>query len=161
MSDEAKDTSGGACKGGRYIRLMAERSGAGAPVPAILLAAITLAVFWILQDYGPESAIRRFHQAAITGDRDTLQGVSLHRIESPAVQELENDVRTLLRGGGAYRILRMDRGPRRVSAEVVYGRPGSPVVIPMIWFVDKPEGHRSWRVNAPAIIAFRRQVFGI
>lgn len=55
------------------------RVGSSSIIASLMLAVLTLVVFGTLRDFGPESVVRRFHEAAIAGDFDELR-----RISSPA-----------------------------------------------------------------------------
>lgn len=58
-----------------------------------LLAAVTLTTFAVLRDYGPESAIRRFHEAIENGDARQLQAVSAQQV-TPRIVRLLGDYQT-------------------------------------------------------------------
>lgn len=108
------------------------------------MALITLAVFSTLQDYGPESAIRRFHAAIASDDGPELQQVTEQSIQAPQVRYLATWVRLLQQQGYRYQLMRMDRSPTQVRAAVVYT--AGNIVRPMIWVVEK-KGH-TWKVDA-------------
>lgn len=115
-------------------------------VAAALLAAVTLGVFYRLQDYGPESALRRFHSDVINKDTDDLQRVTIEPIESANAFNLERFVYGIMHAGARYELVRMDRSPDQVRAAVIYRVPNSPKDVAMIWVVERtPQG---WRVNA-------------
>ncbi len=114
---------------------------------AALLALVTLAVFYVLQDYGPESAIRRFHRAAQNGDVRELQRVTAEPVTNPAVGEMYNWVRRMQRIGGRYRLARVERQPTRVYAALVYEIPNGEQYA-TVWVVVKPRGSTLWQVAA-------------
>lgn len=114
---------------------------------AILLSLGVLSLFVRLQEYGPESAIRRFHQAVALGPKGDaqLQRVTVQKVESDDVRYLENAVVEATAGGrNRFRILRTDRTPTQVRAVVAYTRPVGPLYL--VWVVDRVG--RNWRVNA-------------
>ncbi|BBO23321.1 MAG: hypothetical protein AMXMBFR19_05480 [Chthonomonadaceae bacterium] len=113
---------------------------------SIVLAGLTLAVFATLQDYGPESAVRRFHEAALNGDSRAMGRVVTSDSSEGAVSLLASRVLELARSGGRYQLLGIERGPGSARAEVAYVFPYRGLVISMLWSVRK-EG-RSWRVDA-------------
>lgn len=112
---------------------------------ALVVAAITLVVFFVLRDYGPESAIRRFHEAAVSQDWPTLQQVTVEPIDDVGVKRLAFGVIELERNGANYIISHMEREPNRVVADVHYtlsdGEQGTTV-----WVVVKT--HRIWKVSS-------------
>ena len=115
-------------------------------IAAAVLALGTLGVFIRLQEYGPESAIRKFHQALQRGSLPALQRVTEEDVNAPGVQLLAIRVAAYLRAGGnRFRILRTDRTPTEVRAAVAYTAPGGPPQY-MVWVVNR-QG-RTWKVSA-------------
>lgn len=127
-------------------------------IAAAALAVITIFVFWVLQDYGPESAIRRFHDAVLNRDPVALAQVTAEALNDPNVVHLEQNVVQLAQAGANYRILRMDRGPRRVAAEVQYSLPDGRTGTTM-WVVVKQ--NRVWRVEASETGQYFRRTLGL
>ncbi len=113
-------------------------------IAAVVLALGTVTVFWVLQDYGPQSAIRRFHLAVAENNSVDMQQVVAQPVTSSDVQELIRGV-VFLTSNGPYQIARMDRQPREVAAAAVYSLPGGQRQV-LIWVVVKD--HRLWRVDA-------------
>jgi len=121
-------------------------------VPAAVLALLTLLVFYVLQDYGPESALRKFHEAALKGDSGSLDRVSVGGSADQVTREAAATVQYFLKdppsgGGGRYRLLRTDHRGRTVGAEAVYVFPSGQTKT-IYWIVVK-QGNR-WRVDALA-----------
>lgn len=112
---------------------------------SILLVAITGTVFYVLRDYGPENAIRRFHAAVQSGDSAALARVTNEPIDSPYVQSLASKVAQIERNGANYRILRMEREPGQVAAEVEYQFPNG-ARGQTLWIVVLD--HKIWKVMA-------------
>lgn len=125
---------------------------------ASVLATITLGVFYVLQDYGPESAIRRYHQAILKQDRLDLQRVSVQEIDSENSRLLAREVGGFLAIGN-YQLVRMERTPGEVRAGVVYRPRGTQDVFPMIWIVEKKGG--VWKVNVDKTLTILRDSLGI
>ncbi len=144
------------------------RSRALSYLSAGLLAAVTLFVFFVLQNYGPESAVRRFHAAVsrvkVSPDgrydmpysaAEELQRVTMQRIGTASVGYLVRFTSERFAAGGTFQIVRVERGTEnsnQMLAAVVYRIPG---YLPdaAIWVVEQPrdgEGMRSsdWKVNA-------------
>lgn len=111
---------------------------------AIVLAAVTLGVFFALRYYGPESAVRRFHRASLLDDRAELQRVTRQPIDSQNVQILRAQVREAARMRAYIQMRSVDRQPSRVVVEAVYLVPRGGNTI--FWVVRKRDG--LWQVDA-------------
>lgn len=125
---------------------------------AAVLALITLGVFAVLQDYGPESAIRRFHAAVMQDDPIELQSVTEQNVRTPAVRELAVQVRSFL-STGSYQLLRMERSPAQVRAAVVYTSRTTHEQFPMIWIVE--QRNHVWRVDANKTLTILHDSLGM
>lgn len=116
---------------------------------SLILTVLTLTVFFILQDYGPESVIRRFHQAALEDDRAAISQTVMGGPDTPWAIKLQQSVRQLAREGYRYEFSRVIRLPRQVYVNVVYYPPGFPAVnapgVVFGWVVQKPQ--RRWEIN--------------
>ena len=112
---------------------------------ATTLAVVVLGVFFVLQDYGPESAIRRFHRAVQVGDVRELARVTKQPISSRAVADLSGWVQQMRHVGARYRLLRVDRQPREVYAALEYVLPDGQTY-PTVWVVEKPR--ETWQIDA-------------
>lgn len=108
---------------------------------AATLAVVTLAVFGVFQNYGPESAVRRFHHAVANGDARELAQVIEGSANTSAVRDLSRFVDEALRASGAnYQIVTSDRTPTQVDMLARYeGRP------PIVWVVVKDRDR--WRID--------------
>ncbi|MDX2066454.1 MAG: hypothetical protein SFX74_11990 [Fimbriimonadaceae bacterium] len=115
-------------------------------LPALVLATVTLGVFGALHDYGPEGAVRRFHEAIRRNDAKELQEVLQEPIASTEAQQLVYSTRVLLRNGPAG-LLGTRRGGRNVQMLVTYRDPYGRA-FPIVFFVDKPVGSRQWKISA-------------
>jgi hypothetical protein len=151
-----------------YSPVVAGRFQFSSFVAAICLGATTLGVFSTLQNYGPESVLRRFHQALTPNDRGELNWNAIAETvdqapTTPAVQKLVNTVRQLLRNGPP-RIVGMER-------ELVQGRQqnlqvrealvyrdvdGSPV--PIVWIIERQSGQ--WRISVQKTETILLDLFG-
>lgn len=108
-----------------------------------VLAALTLVVFYLLQNFGPESAIRRFHHGAGRGDLSEMARATLEDPSSDSFRFLAEIVREYGRRGAQVRLGHVERGLGRAIATVDYVMPAD--YYTMIWVVDKkPAG---WFVN--------------
>lgn len=110
-----------------------------------VLAFVVLFVFFVLQEYGPESAVRRFHRAVQTKNWREVQLVTKQPFEEWAVQRLVADVASLTQSPGSHRLVRMDRSPGQVRAAVVYYHPRRLPVV-RIWIVER--FREGWKIDA-------------
>lgn len=115
-----------------------------AVLASALLSLLTLGVFFLLQDYGPESAVRRFHQAALADNDRELQRVTDQSIRSSSVKQLREFVSGLLTSGAKIQIGRVERSPSQVLAEFRYYRRDGVYIL--IWYVKKTKS--GWAVDA-------------
>jgi hypothetical protein len=130
---------------------------------SVLLGLLTLSVFFVLQDYGPESAIRTYNEAVLNGDTAAMDQISTQGHDDPDAEWLRVYVNEFLRQGGRLRLDRMDRDMDRVPAiaiaEVEYVRPAPPA---MPWrFVVRKSDH-VWKVDPRAthLLIIRQQQKG-
>ena len=124
------------------------RRGAANPtglVAALLLALLTVAVFWVLQDYGPESALRKFHRAAVNHNRRELLETVAPNSYRQNVEALAYTVDSYARSGARYQLKNVERENKRVWAEVAYLFPNRPIEFHIFWEVEKVPG--GWKVN--------------
>jgi hypothetical protein len=128
-----------------------------AAIPALILSALVLGVFWALRDFGPESALRRFHMASVNRDEAMLGDVTDFSPNPQYAQALSSRVQDLARAGGRYELRRMDRSRTRVVAEVVYRFPFTGQQIPSLWVVEKTQGR--WRVNPYRTMTLMERAF--
>lgn len=141
----------------------------GAFAAALTLAGLTLAVFFQLRDYGPESALRKFQTAAVSGDADSLQRVSKQEVSGRSVRLLQETLRNFNANGARVRMGMLNREirvdtiqgeavrVRSVVAEVRYYMPGR--VEAIHWVVDL--GPAGWMVNADETILFPFKKLGV
>jgi hypothetical protein len=114
---------------------------------SVLLALLTLSVFYVLQDYGPESAIRKYNEAVLNGDSLALNAISSQPIDSPDGEWLQAQVHSFLAAGGRLRLETIRREPTTDLAEVEYVLPDPPAV-PFLFVVTKD--NHVWKVNPSA-----------
>jgi hypothetical protein len=115
---------------------------------AAILSVVTLLVFFVLQDYGPESSLRKFHEAIVQKDPRKLAQVMTGQLSDPPNVEYVDLVGSLLVGQNArYRLLRTDHRDGKVGAEVQYLLPSGKTTT-IYWVLSKvgPD----WRVD-PAL----------
>jgi hypothetical protein len=128
-------------------------------VSALLLAALTGGVFWVLQDYGPESALRKFHRAAVNRNyRELVDTVSPNSYRQN-LEDLAYMVDTYARRGARYQLKFVERRNKRVKAEVIYVHPNRQMQPSVFWIVEKLPG--GWRVNVNDTVSFMRSLYGV
>ena len=135
--------------------------------PAILLGALVLFTYSTLQNYGPESTLRKFHTAIREINQSQLAGKGIPKSDwndlratlsedlgeidgttDPQTKEILQRVTLLMEAGYTYSLARMDRRfPREVRIAVVYQKGKLPPTS-MVWVVDKPSGGREWKISA-------------
>jgi len=121
-------------------------------LPAVLLAVVTLVVFFVLQHSGPESAVRQFHEAAISNSPRALQQVTLQPLEDNSdAYMMASIVQHDYLAGARIRIVgtrkTMDKSPNRRIVDVVYLF-NNRVVRAVPWIVVR-ERHL-WKVDVVA-----------
>jgi hypothetical protein len=114
---------------------------------AALLAVLTLSVFFLLQNYGPESTVRRYHEAVAKGDRVTQDQLIEETPDNPAAVQLSSLLTGIRRVADGYRPVNMDRKPGSVLLEVAYIR-GNGIMARLPWIVHKRPGWNRWRISA-------------
>ena len=107
---------------------------------AAVLAGVTLGTFAIFQNYGPESAVRRFHQAVQTKDDRTIEQIVLTDPGNSSVQDLKRLVAGLASRGPAYKIVKSERSRTQVEMLALYE--GG---VRIIWVVVKANDR--WRID--------------
>ncbi len=130
---------------------MAPKPAGIAYLAAVLLAAITLFVFGTLRDYGPESAVRRFHDAVSHHDAADLAKVAIEPIDSSSVQTLVGWIGQLDKMSvSAPQLAAERREPNQVSEVTLfhlqYGQEA-----PIVWIVVRSTS--GWKVNAQETVA--------
>lgn len=125
---------------------------------ALLLSALTLSVFAVLQNYGPESAVRRFHEAAVNRNAEQLRRVSVRDLQDMPTRYLTFRVDELIRSGTRIQIRRTIREPRRVLVEVRYFFPGGGQT--SLWWHVERQPNGEWRVNARRTLELARMRLG-
>ncbi len=108
---------------------------------AAALAVSTLAVFGTFQNYGPESAVRRFHHAVANDDHKELEQVVSGSPDTSAARELEARLKAILANSVKYGIVKSERSPTQVEMLAVYDNKKT-----IVWVVVKARDR--WRIDA-------------
>lgn len=132
--------------------MFADHSRKAAVFSSAVLAVSTLGIFFGLQNYGPESVVRRFHRAATNGDLQTIRTITNEPTQNFAVVQLVQEIQSLASQGYAYEFQRVQNVPRlRVTVVYVTYRPPRPgPVLTRPWIVGKRD--QLWRVEAEATL---------
>jgi len=123
----------------------------GSAVAAAFLACLTIRVFFELQDYGPESAIRKFNEAVKNNDLGAMQAATLggrEGLKGDKVPFLFWSLTQWDRRGIPMQIERIKRTGNEVRAEMVLTIPHQPhdTIWAMTWVVERTG--RDWLVDA-------------
>lgn len=127
------------------------------PLTAVVLATLTLSVFAMLQNYGPESTLRHFFELISSRDKEGLD-----RILAPSGRSADNlnpqeaalvrEVSYIATANGEYRILRLRRSSRYSEALVEYDLPDGASRL-TTWVIKRPVNR--WTVDLAATAALR------
>lgn len=113
--------------------------------PAVVLLGLVLLVFAVLQNYGPQSTVRRYHMAIQDRQLAALSRVLVEPVDSPPSQLLNSFVARQLQIAN-YRIVARDDQADGIRLLVVYSARQGRWTYPVVFFTEK-SGSR-WRVNA-------------
>ena len=137
-------------------------------LPAFLLGILVLFTYSTLQNYGPESTLRRFHAAIYTISQSQINNKGIppaawNSLRSTLIEDIGNldgtesrnydatevygEVFRQFREGMTYSLARMDRHSRDVRIAVIYQKDKVPPRS-IVWVVEKPLGGREWKINA-------------
>lgn len=110
---------------------------------ASALAAMVIAVFFVLQNYGPESAVRRFHEALLRNDAAELRAVT-NPGSGDALQAVASVAYRAMQAADSNRIVRREDAGGKVLVEVAYLRGGRILAI-LPWVARRAPG--GWLVD--------------
>ena len=118
---------------------------------ATLLACLTVGVFYQLQDYGPESAIRRFNELSLNDNDEGLKMVIAENAQVSSVVFLKQKLKEWYQYGATMQLAQMERTDNEVRAAVLFTIPPQPdyplgTQWAMIWVVVRRG--KSWLVDA-------------
>lgn len=122
---------------------------------AVVLAVLTLSVFVLAQNRGPESSLINYLEAVASRDTARLQRVSAEPVSDPAAQALAAQFSGWIRAGAKVQTAGVDQGGRRSVVKVVLTSPrGELAAIPVV--LVKPPGRYRWLVSATETWALLR-----
>lgn len=143
-----------------FLRLPAGKVPAMKPPPPIYsylagagLAVLTLFIFFVFRDFGPQGVIRRFHEAAVSEQPARIAGLTVEPYSSGAALELVGLVRELRMRGARFEIAKVQRFPGLAAAAVEYRFPNG-ATWAQVWFVQQEEARLTvhWRINCLATL---------
>ncbi len=114
---------------------------------AAALALVTIFTFYVFQDFGPQSVIRRFHIDVARQDWRDINLVAKDNISSPATQDMIQFVHEMVVNNASYEIVSLKRLHREVLAAVEYRLPNG-AGVGVVWHVV--QGQNDWRVDCKA-----------
>ena len=118
-------------------------------VAAGLLAVLTLFVFFTFQNYGPVSAVRRFHDDVRNKDITDLQRVTVGSLENPQVGELAKALLTFDSLNATSKIAAVQMLQSDEAAVITVYEMQDNRVLHLVWIVRK-EPNQPWRID-PAL----------
>jgi hypothetical protein len=122
---------------------------------AVVLAALTLSVFVLAQNRGPESSFAAYLEAIASRDSARLQRVSAEPVADPAAQALASQFAGWIRAGARVQTAGVEQDGRRSVVRVVLTSPrGELAAIPVV--LVKPPGRYRWLVSATETWALLR-----
>lgn len=131
----------------------ARRAKIGSVLAALLLAALSLGTFAMLQGVGPESALRRFHQHAANGEFEmafTLTGGS-----SPEqVATVAESINRYARARVQFQVTEKIPTRSGMIVRVDYTFPNG-MIIPAYWVLENTGKGGAWRVNVSRSLEMR------
>jgi len=125
---------------------------------ALALALLTLLVFWFLQDFGPESTLRRFFQLAATDNWagiDQLLAPSGRQLSALTIPEQEViEHARVVAHLGAYRIVSAKVGSQEATLRVDYEMPNMFGPDEESWVLYRPP-HSRWTIDLQKTAAYQ------
>lgn len=70
-------------------------------IPSILLSGLVLGVFWVARGFGPESALRAFHIAAVNNDREGMRDACVDTASEQALGVFAQRISDIARAGAS------------------------------------------------------------
>lgn len=123
---------------------------------AACLTALTLAVFAYSKDTGPESSVRRLHQAAAAGNYQQFKAVVAASTPDETTKVLYASLRNLMAGSVDVRLGRVTTEGRTAYVDVAYLSSVPGRVSTVRWVVVKPD--LRWRVDARATLTLAERM---
>jgi len=125
---------------------------------AVLLTLLTVTVFFLFQNYGPESAVRRFQEAVAAKDPREVTDICVTGASQPTIARLAGWIEQLQNDGAVTVIRGMDRQPTLVLIQTVSElHDGRGVAI--TWVVKKQTD--GWKIDPEGTVNYWRHALGL
>lgn len=128
----------------------------GSVASALVLTVLTLSVFALSRDRGPESTVIRFHRAIFEGDESAVIR-ELTDPQNEAGKQLRSEIKKVLGLGAQVQLGRVYTEGRLSYVDVVYVVNGNQMVAALRYVVKKND--LRWQIDAGETNALRRQMF--
>lgn len=131
----------------------ARKTKIGSVVAALLLAALSLGTFAMLQGLGPESALRRFHQHAANGEFEQAYGLTIGS-SAQQVAYVAESINRYAQARVQFQI--SEKTPTRsgMIVRVDYTFPNG-LIVPAYWVLEHNGKGGAWRVNVARTLEMR------
>ena len=108
---------------------------------AALLTLLTLSTFYLLRNYGPEWAIRRFHEAL---EKQPIDGVEIAQVsvEPPDSRDMEK-LESIVKASQSFDIESVSQGPGEATFDIRYYLRGQKLDVN--WAVE--QRREGWLIN--------------
>lgn len=120
-----------------------------------MLSVLTLATFAYSRDRGPESSVRRFHQAIINRDIKELDRLTV-KDDSEALNYLVQSVDGMIQRSDAVVLDRVEQSGRDAYIDVKYRFATSRGIFTLRYVVVLDENR--WKIDARQTLALREQM---
>ena len=111
---------------------------------AAALALVTVFTFYVFQDFGPQSVLRRFHMDVARGDWDDAYRITIDNPDRTATRNLITFVDIAIKADASYEIGALKRFHSEVLAFVEYRAPNGQIQ-PVTLHVR--QGPTDWRID--------------
>jgi hypothetical protein len=117
----------------------------GSILAAVLLSTLTLGVFAIQANSGPENTVRRFHEGVLRNNPKEVAAFLVQPIEDYSSQVLVRRLQSLAQLGATMDVTRIVRQQNRAIVDVRYTLQNGQIIT-MLWVTQLDRG--VWKVNA-------------
>lgn len=118
---------------------------------AVVFACSTLAIFCFSQNYGPESAIRRYHRALSKGDLKTAYSISSSKEHKITEKIIQRKVSKYLATGATWHRRKVVFKDKKAYAVILYVLPNQQVLRTM-WSLTRNKNN-TWSIDAEETVS--------
>ena len=134
-----------------------QRSQTSGVIVAIALSMLTLSVFGLQQNAGPQSTLNKFHQAVIRNSEPEIMSLIVQPMDANAARTLVLKLWSANQQGAQMRIGRTVIERRRAFVSVIYQYPNG-LTEETVWVLNRSRG--GWKVNPFETLALFQQRIG-